>query len=91
MSCPEPQSLSVAGPCFVYNSHMLMGVGSVPSHRDRCCSTRYLRDCRNCQPFRDIYELSHQPVGLAEYEYFGESDVVRRVWGEVAVFFFSQT
>lgn len=72
VSRPEPRSWGVAGPCFAYSSHLLMGVGSVPSHRDRRFSTRCLsHNCHNCQPLRDVCKLSQKPLGLAGCEHFG--------------------
>lgn len=48
----------------VYSSHLLMGMGSVPSHRDGRCSTRCLsHNCHNCQPLRDVCKLSQSLWG----------------------------
>lgn len=70
----------------VYSSHLLMGVGSVPSHRDWRCSTRCLS--HNCQPLRDVCKLSQSLWGWLGVSILGgEAEVVRRVWGEVAISF----
>lgn len=56
-----------------------------PTETDAVVEGIYVTVCRNCQSFRDIYKLSHRPLGPAECEHFGEVEIVRRVWGAVAI------